>query len=180
MPRKRHTPPAPVGHVDRLILLIRGEKVMLDADLAELYGVETGELTRAVRRNLARFPADFMFQLSNQEVTALRCQFGISKGRGGRRYRPYAFTEHGVAMLSSVLRSGRAVQVNIEIMRTFARLRAMLASHRDLARKLAELERKYDKQFRVVFDAIRELMQPLAHKSRRPIGFAPWPNERRR
>ena len=160
-------------HVERRILLLRGERVLLDADLAALYGVETKLLTRAVRRNLDRFPPDFMFQLTAGEHTALRIQFGTSNaGRGGRRYRPYAFTEQGVAMLSSVLNSKRAVAVNIGIMRAFVRLRAMLAGHADLARKLATLERKYDAQFKVVFDAIRELMAPPA-KTGRPIGFRP-------
>jgi hypothetical protein len=159
------------ARVDRKILLLRGERVILDEELAALYGVETKFLTRAVRRNAERFPADFMFQLTAEEHAALRIQFGTSKaGRGGRRYRPYAFTEEGVAMLSSVLRSKRAVAVNVEIMRAFVRLRAMLAGHEDLARKLAALERKYDSQFRVVFDAIRDLMAPPG-KPRRPIGF---------
>jgi hypothetical protein len=144
---------------------------MLDVDLAALYGVETGQLVRAVKRNMARFPADFMFQLTAKEFTNLRCQSGISSsGHGGRRHAPYAFTEHGVAMLSSILRSPRAVQVSIEIVRAFVRLRAMLAGHAALARELAVLERRYDAQFKVVFDAIRELMQPPI-KSRRPIGF---------
>jgi hypothetical protein len=157
--------------VDRKILSLRGERVILDEDLAVLYGVETKLLTRAVRRNAERFPSDFMFQLTAEEHAALRIQFGTSNpGRGGRRYRPYAFTEQGVAMLSSVLRSKRAVAVNVEIMRAFVRLRAMLAGHADLARKLAALERKYDAQFKVVFDAIRELMAPPG-KPRRPIGF---------
>ncbi|PYS57368.1 MAG: DNA-binding protein, partial [Acidobacteria bacterium] len=147
--------------VERRILLIRGQKVMLDADLAELYGVPTKSLNLAVKRNAERFPEDFMFQLTGDEAAGLRFHFETSKsGRGGRRYRPYAFTEQGVAMLSSVLRSLRAVQVNIAIMRTFVRLREMLLSHADLARKLAALENKYDAQFKVVFDAIRELMQP--------------------
>jgi hypothetical protein len=158
-------------HVERRILLIRGERVILDTDLALLYGVETKLLTRAVRRNIARFPTDFMFQLTPGEHTALRIQSGTSKaGRGGRRYAPYAFTEHGVVMLSSVLQSPRAVQANIEIVRAFVRLRELLATHADLARKLASLEKKYDAQFRVVFDAIRELMAP-AVKPQRRIGF---------
>lgn len=147
--------------IEHSILLIRGLKVMLDVDLAWLYGVETGALNRAVKRNADRFPDDFMFQLTVEEADLLRCHFGISKtGKGGRRYMPYAFTEQGVAMLSSVLRSKRAVQVNIEIMRAFVRLRRILASHADLARKLATLEKKYDGQFRVVFEAIRQLMTP--------------------
>jgi hypothetical protein len=146
--------------VEGLILLIRGQKVMLDADLAALYEVETGALVRAVKRNIDRFPDDFMFQLSDEEFADLRYQSGISSRWGGRRYRPYAFTEQGVAMLSSVLRSDRAVQVNVEIMRTFVRLRRLLASNAELEQRLNELERRYDVQFRAVFDAIRELMRP--------------------
>jgi hypothetical protein len=160
----------PTEQIEQKILLIRGQKVMLDNDLAELYGVQTKALTRAVKRNLDRFPEDFMFQLTPDEVEALRRQFGTSKGRGGRRYLPYVFTEQGVAMLSSVLRSKRAVRVNIMIMRAFVRLRQMIASHKDLARRLAELEKKYDSQFKVVFDAIRQLMEPVRAKPRR-IGF---------
>jgi hypothetical protein len=158
--------------IEKKILLLRGEKVMLDRDLAELYEVTTFNLNKAVKRNLSRFPEDFMFQLSEEESLALRFQIGMSKqtGRGGRRYVPYAFTEQGVAMLSSVLRSKRAVQVNIEIMRTFARLRQMIASNKELARRLAELEKKYDRQFKVVFDTIRELMAPPKTPVRR-IGF---------
>ena len=151
----------PVERIERAILLLRGHKVMLDHDLAALYGVETKSLVRAVKRNIERFPADFMFQLTGKEFERLRCQFGtsnVSCGRGGRRYAPYAFTEQGVAMLSSVLRSPRAVAANIEIMRAFVRLRRMLSSNADLARKLDALEKKYDAQFKVVFDAIRELM----------------------
>lgn len=143
---------------------------MLDSDLAALYQVETKYLTRAVKRNADRFPADFMFQLSKDEFDDLKCHFGTSSGWGGRRYPPYAFTEQGVAMLSSVLRSRRAIQVNVEIMRAFVRLRQMIASHADLARKLDALEKKYDAQFKVVFDAIRQLMAPPAAK-RRAIGF---------
>src|SRR4030065_1303489 len=127
----------PVERIERAILLIRGHKVMLGYDLAELYGVTTKRLNEQVRRNLSRFPEDFMFQLAESETHLLRSQFATSKkGRGGRRYPPYAFTEHGVAMLSSVLNSERAIKVNIEIMRTFGRLREMVASHKDLARKL--------------------------------------------
>jgi len=155
------------------ILLLRGQRVILDADLAALYGVTAKALLQAVKRNIARFPSDFMFQLDNQEVARLRSQIVTSKSRGGRRYAPYAFTEQGVAMLSSVLRSPRAVLVNVEIMRTFVRLRQMLGSNAELARKLAALESKYDAQFKVVFDAIRELMAP-APKRARPVGFAPW------
>ena len=143
---------------------------MLDRDLASLYGVETGALNRAVKRNLQRFPLDFMFQLTTDESDFLRCQIGISKtGRGGRRFLPYVFTE-GVAMLSSVLNSERAVLVNIEIMRAFVKLRQMLASNSELSHRLDELESKYDKQFRVVFDAIRQLMATPA-RGRKQIGF---------
>ena len=142
---------------------------MLDSELAELYDVETKVLVQAVKRNFERFPDDFMFQLSAEEFTNLRSQF-VTSSWGGRRYPPYAFTEHGFLMLSSVLRSDRAVQVNIEIMRTFVRLREMMKSHKDLARKLDALEKKYDHQFKVVFDAIRQLVvQP--EKKRRKIGF---------
>jgi hypothetical protein len=162
---------APATRIENAILLIRGQKVLLDADLAALYGVETKVLVKAVKRNVERFPADFMFQLLPEEVTRLRFQIGTSKrGRGGRRYAPYAFTEQGVAMLSGVLRSPRAVQANIAIMRAFVRLRQMLAAHADLARRLAELEQRYDKQFRVVFEAIRELATPPEPAPKR-IGF---------
>jgi hypothetical protein len=144
---------------------------MLDADLAALYGVPVRSLNQAVRRNRGRFPADFMFQLTAAEFRRLRSQTVISKtGRGGRRTAPYVFTEQGVAMLSSVLRSDRAVRVNIEIMRTFVRLRQMLRANADLARKLASLERRYDEQFKIVFDAIRRLVAP-PEPNRRRIGF---------
>ena len=163
----------PVEIIEKKILLIRGEKVMLDADLAELYEAETFNLNKAVKRNIDRFPQDFMFQLTKEEADSLRFQIGMSKkeGRGGRRYLPYAFTEQGVAMLSSVLNSERAVKVNIEIMRAFVRLRQMLASNAELARKLDALEKKYDHQFKVVFDAIRQLMTPLDTKKKGKIGF---------
>ena len=164
-----------LARTDRIahaIGLLRGQKVMLDFDLAVLYGVETKALKRAVKRNLARFPGDFMFELTEEEFENLRYQSGASRW-GGRRYRPYAFTEQGVAMLSSVLGSERAVRVNIEIMRAFVRLRDMLSTHAELARKLAALERKYDSQFKMVFDAIRELMAPDKRPGR-PIGFGPW------
>jgi hypothetical protein len=162
----------PVDRIEKAILLIRGQKVMLDADLAELYGVETRVLVQAVKRNLERFPEDFMFQLNKDDVDFLRSQIvTLKKGRGQHsKYLPYAFTEQGVAMLSSVLRSRRAIQVNIEIMRAFIRLRQMLASHVELARKLDALEKKYDAQFKQVFEAIRQLMAPPEPK-RRPIGF---------
>lgn len=186
--------PVPEEKIEGFILLVRGEKVMLDTDLATLYGVETRVLIQAVKRNAERFPPDFMFQLTKEEVDLLRSQFVTSKSdsrlnqgeseilrsqfviskigeqRGGRRFLPYAFTEQGVAMLSSVLNSPRAIAVNIAIMRTFIRLRRMLASHADLARKLEALEKKYDAQFKVVFDAIRQLMATPEPKRRR-IGF---------
>jgi hypothetical protein len=162
----------PVDRIEKAILLVRGQKVMLDADLAELYGVETRVLVQAVKRNLERFPEDFMFQLNKDDVDFLRSQIvTLKKGRGQHsKYLPYAFTEQGVAMLSSVLRSWRAIQVNIEIMRAFIRLRQMLASYVELARKLDALEKKYDAQFKQVFEAIRQLMTPPEPK-RRPIGF---------
>ena len=145
---------------------------MLDADLAKLYGVETKVLLQAVKRNTERFPADFMFQLSEVEWSNLKSQTvtSSSEGWGGRRTPPYAFTEQGVAMLSSVLRSNQAVQVNIEIMRAFVRLREILATHQELAKQLDNLERKYDSQFKAVFDAIRQLMEPPIPK-KKPIGF---------
>jgi len=165
---------SPVPPIERRILLLRGHKVMLDADLAELYDVETRALVQALKRNLERFPEDFMFQLTaaeNERLQILRSQSVISNaGHGGRRYAPYAFTEQGVAMLSSVLRSPRAIAVNIEIMRAFVRLREALTSHKDLARKFAALEAKYDAQFKTVFEAIRQLMIPSTTK-RRGIGF---------
>jgi len=162
----------PAERIERQIILLRGHKVMLDSDLAELYGVETFNLNKAVKRNIDRFPEDFMFQLTKEEFGNLIFQIGMSKpeGRGGRRYLPYAFTEQGVAMLSSVLHSDRAVSVNIEIMRTFVRLRRMLESHAALARKLDDLEKKYDSHFRDVFEAIRQLMIP-PEKENRKIGF---------
>lgn len=160
----------PVERIEQKIFRIREHNVMLDADLAALYEVETGALNRAVQRNLDRFPEDFMLQLTAVEFANLRCQFGASSSWGGRRYSPYAFTEQGVAMLSSVLNSPRAVQVNIQIMRTFVNLRRILASNADLARKLAALEKKYDSQFKAVFDAIRQLMAPQ-QPPKRKIGF---------
>jgi hypothetical protein len=187
----------PAERIERRVLLLRGEKVILDEHLAELYEVPTKTLNQAVKRNLDRFPADFRFQLTPSEADAvLKSQIVISKDgypdnslnkkellrsqivtskraphTGGRRYRPYAFTEQGVAMLSSVLRSPRAVAVNIEIMRTFVRLRQMIVGHADLARKLAAMEKKYDAQFKVVFDAIRELMTPPTEEEVREMGF---------
>ena len=175
----------PVERIEHSILLIRGQKVMLDNDLASLYGVETKKLIQAVKRNINRFPEDFMFQLTWEEAGALRSHFSAPSSQDEEclrsqivtlkqgkhlKYRPYAFTEQGVAMLSSVLRSPRAVSVNVEIMRAFVRLRQMLLSHADLARKLDALEKKYDSQFKVVFDALRQLMQPPV-KPKRSIGF---------
>ena len=162
----------PAERIESRILMLRGHRVMLSTDLAELYGVEPRALVQAVKRNIERFPEDFMFQLNDEEFSDLKSQFVTSSWGGIRRAAPYAFTEQGVAMLSSVLRSKRAVQVNVEIMRAFVRLRRMLATHEDLARKLDALEKKYDAQFKAVFDAIRQLMTPPAPK-RRHIGFRP-------
>lgn len=162
--------PATPAHIERSIFLLRGERVMLDTDLAGLYGVKTKALVQAVKRNLDRFPGDFMFQLSEEEFRDLRSRTANTSSWGGRRHPPYVFTEHGVAMLSGVLRSQRAVQVNIEIMRAFVRLRGLLASHEKLAASLTEMERKYDEQFKAVFEALRELMKPDAPTQRR-IGF---------
>ena len=161
---------APVRRIEQAILVVRGLRVMLSTDLAALYAVEPGALIRAVRRNIDRFPEDFMFQLTPDEFRNLKCQFGISSSWGGRRHAPYVFTEQGVAMLSSVLRSERAVQVNIEIVRAFVRLREMLASHRDLARRLDDMEQRYDAQFKAVFEAIKQLMAPPPPPGRR-VGF---------
>ena len=158
--------------VDLRILTVRGHRVILDVDLAELYGVEIRALNQGVRRNSERFPDDFMFALSAEEWRAIRDTIGQNRGWGGRRNPPLAFTEQGVAMLSSVLRSERAVAVNIEIMRAFIRIRETLQSHKDLAQRLDELEAKYDRQFGIVFDAMRQLMLPPA-PSRNPIGFTP-------
>ena len=145
---------------------------MLDSDLAEMYGVETRILNRAVARNGSRFPADFAFVLTAEELGSLRSQIGISKTRGGRRYASRVFTEQGVAMLSSVLRSRRAIDVNIAIMRAFVQLREMLTSHKDLARRIDELEQKYDGTFAAVFDAIRELAPPsVDEEPRGRVGF---------
>jgi hypothetical protein len=169
--RVKKDPRQPVAEaIAGRIVMLRGERILLDADLAELYGVETKTLNRAVKRHRDRFPPDFMFQLTGEETGNLRYQIGTSSW-GGRRYLPQAFTEQGVAMLSSVLHSKRAVMVNVEIMRAFVRLRRILATHADLARKLAALERRYDAQFKAVFDAIRELMTPPEQPKKRRIGF---------
>ena len=163
----------PVERIERTVRRLRGHNVMLDADLAALYQVEVKVLNQAVKRNRERFPADFMFRLTVQEAEVLRSQIVTSKaGRGGRRTAPYAFTEQGIAMLSSVLRSALAIRVNIAIMRAFVRLRQMLQSNAELARKLDALETKYDSQFKAVFKAIRELMAPPP-TSRKRIGFRP-------
>ena len=163
------------------IRFLRGQRVLLDSDLADLYGVTTKALNQAVRRNATRFPDDFTFQLTVEEARSLRSQtVTLKMTRGGhRKFRPYAFTEQGVAMLSSVLRSPRAVQVNVEIMRAFVRLRLLLESNADLTRRLLELERRYDGQFKVVFEAIRELMAPPAPAPKR-IGFTTEGPQRRR
>lgn len=158
--------------VERVIRVVRGNRVLLDWELAALYDVPVKRLNEQVKRNLDRFPADFMFQLTEEECSVLRSQIATSSSWGGRRTRPFAFTEQGVAMLSSVLHSARAVQVNVEIMRAFVRLRRFLQETSELSRKLADLEKKYDGQFRVVFEAIQELMEPPV-EPRRKIGFRP-------
>jgi len=161
----------PIETITNKIHLMRGQKVMPDRDLAELYEVETGQLKRAVRRNIDRFPSDFMFELTKDELENWRSQFGISNSiKMGLRHSPMAFSEQGVAMLSSVLNSKRAIQVNIQIMRAFTKLRQMLATHEDLRKKIEEMEAKYDGQFQVVFEAIRQLLEEN-EKPKRKIGF---------
>jgi len=162
--------PVPLRRIEQAILVIRGQRVMLSSNLAELYGVPAKMLVQAVKRNIERFPDDFMFQLTMDEHRVLKSQIVTSSWGGARRAPPYAFTKQGVAMLSSVLRSNGAVQVNVEIMRTFVRLRRLLAENAGLARRLDDLEKKYDVQFKIVFDAIRQLMQPPEPKKKR-IGF---------
>ncbi len=165
--------PVPVKQIERSILFVRGMKVILDKDLAEMYDVETFNLNKAVKRNIDRFPPDFMFQLTREEFSDLIFHFGISRW-GGTRKLPYAFTELGVAMLSSVLNSKRAIHVNIQIMRAFVAIREALASHKDLSRKFEEMAKKYDQQFKVVFEAIRQLLAaPVGpqEKPKRQIGF---------
>jgi hypothetical protein len=164
----------PLERIQKAIFLLRGDKVMLDSDLAGLYGVTTGNLNKAVRRNLRRFPSDFMFQLTPEEADGLLFQSGRSKRRGGSRHCPYAFTEQGVAMLSSVLHSDRAVQVNIAVMRAFVQLRQVLAGHAELARKLTDLERRiesHDSAIHSLFEAIRQLMAPPPLPQHPEIGF---------
>jgi hypothetical protein len=156
----------PAEHITSRIYVIRGESVMLDSDLADLYGVSTGNLNLAVRRNHRRFPKDFVFQLSPGEFDSLLLQTATAKGRGGRRSAPYAFTEQGVAMLSSVLKSNRAAEVNVAIMRTFVKIRRMLATNEDLARKVA----RHDRQIAVLFENLQQLLTPPAAK-KKPIGY---------
>ena len=163
----------PVEQIARTILFLRGEKVLLDSDLARLYGVTTGNLNKAVSRNRDRFPKDFMFRLTTSEAESLIFQFGISKGRGGRRHLPFDFTEQGVAMLSSVLNSDRAIKVNIAIMRAFVKLRETVETNRELAHKFAQLQKhvgKHDHEIAAIIEAIRQLMSP-PEKPRREIGF---------
>lgn len=162
----------PIERVTSSILLIRGQKVILDSDLATLYGVETRTLLQAVKRNHERFPGDFMFQLNAEESEFLRQRVDSTVGRGGRRYAPYAFTEQGVAMLSGVLNSPRAIAVNVAIMRAFVKLRQLLTDNEKLARKLRAMEKKYDGQFKIVFDAIRAMMEPVVEPAKKGrIGF---------
>ena len=166
----------PAGRIEERILVLRGQRVMLDADLAELYGTQTGALVRAVKRNKERFPTDFMFQLSQREYDNLRCQIGTSSQWGGRRYAPYAFTEHGAIMAASVLNSERAVRVSVYVVRAFVRLRQALAAHKELGRKLAALEGhldRHDEEIAALLEAIRELMAPLPAPRRGRIGFRP-------
>ena len=165
----------PIGKIERAILFIRGERVILDADLAELYGVATRALNQAVKRNLDRFPEEFVLQLTGEEAESLRSQSVISKpGRGGRRYAPYAFTEHGAIMAATVLNSPRAVQVSVYVVRAFVQLRRVLGQNKELAAKLADLERKvgdHDQKILAIIQAIRELMAPPPRPPQKPIGF---------
>jgi len=160
----------PQETVESKILFLRNEKIMLDSDLALLYNVETKQLKRAVNRNLERFPDDFMFKLTGEEYKVLRCRFGTLKRGRHTKYLPYAFSEQGIAMLSSVLNSKRAILVNIQIIRTFTKLRKLLLSNEDLKRKVISMEKQYDHQFKIVFDAIRQLLTP-PEKPKRRIGF---------
>jgi hypothetical protein len=167
--KRANAPLIPNERIERIILLIRGQKIILDRDLAALYGVETRDLNKAVHRNLDRFPNDFLFQLTHDEFEDLKFHFGTSSW-GGTRKLPYAFTELGIAMLSSVLKSKQAVRVNIQILRMFVALRQLIETHKDLARKLDEMEKEYDQRFQIIFEAIRQLLEPPA-KSDRKIGF---------
>jgi phage regulator Rha-like protein len=167
----------PTGGIESRIFFLRGHKVLLDSDLADLYGIETKALNQAVKRNPERFPSDFMFEVDEAEVQILRSQIVTSRsGWGGRRSHPYAFTEHGVAMLASVLKSERAIQVNIAIVRAFVRMRKFLATRQGLARKLAKLGQQYDSNFRLVFDASEHLMGLAEVKKGRTIGFVKVPD----
>jgi|ERR1043165_4432986 hypothetical protein len=169
---KRKAPLLAHEQIVKSIIVIRGKKVLLDCDLAKLYSVPTRTLVQGVKRNMNRFPVDFMFQLTAREYRRLRSQIVISNARGGRRTMPYAFTEEGVAMLSSVLRSARAIAVNVEIMRAFVRLRELFNEHRDLAQKIDALEMRYDANFEVVFEAIHELLEPkIVPPPRRRAGY---------
>ncbi len=163
----------PAERIERSILVIRGQKVIMDADLARLYGAETGVLNRAVKRNHERFPKDFMFQLSEKEYAILKCQSGISSYWGGRRGLPYAFTEHGAVMAATVLNTPRAIEISVYVVRAFIKLREILATHKELAQKLNELERRldtHDDAIQKILAALRELMKPPAEKSKE-IGF---------
>lgn len=167
----KNSHPFPPERIEKAIYVFRDERVILDSDLAEIYGVSTKNLNKAVKRNLDRFPDDFMFRLTDEEFESLRFQIGTSnETRGGRRYLPYVFTEHGALMAANILNSRLAVLASVEVVRAFVRMRAMLLSHRDLARKIDSLEKKYDRQFKIVFDAIRGLMIPPA-PNRKAIGF---------
>jgi hypothetical protein len=177
---EQNTSLIPLERIEQSIFIIRGQKVMLDSDLAELYGVSVSRLNQSVKRNTARFPMDFMFRLTEREVENLRSQFAtssslsqfvIAKGRGGRQTPPYVFTEYGVAMLSSVLKSERALAVNIEIMRTFGKYRRILSTHKDLADQIKKLEKRYDKSFSMVFKALYQLMKEEEDPKKLPIGF---------
>jgi hypothetical protein len=167
---------ASVEQIESRIFIVRGQKVMLDADLAELYGVETRRLNEQVSRNSERFPEDFMFQLTAEEFTNLKSQFATSSW-GGRRKLPYVFTEHGAIMAASVLNSPRAIEISVHVVRAFVRLRELVAGNKELAQKLNQLERKvgaHDRAIAELINAIRQLMTPLDPKKNRPIGFAPW------
>ena len=167
----------PTEIIERKIYLIRGHKVMLDKDLASLYDVKPIRLREQVKRNLKRFPDDFMFQLNDEEIDFMVSQNAIPSRKHLGGYNPYVFTEQGVAMLSTVLNSDRAIEVNIQIMRAFVKLREMLATHKNLARKLASMEKKYDAQFKIVFDALRQLMEPQEMKKKGKIGFRREPDK---
>ncbi|HYA37247.1 MAG TPA: ORF6N domain-containing protein [Candidatus Methylomirabilis sp.] len=183
MPKVRKASIIPLEHVASRIFLVRGHKVMLDTDVAELYGVTTKRLNEQARRNVERFPPDFMFQMNTREYDSLRSQIATSKaqsGRGGRRYLPYVFTEHGALMAAAVLDSERAVRASIYVVRAFVQLREMLSSNKRLAHKLNELERKlttHDHAITELIEAIRQLMAPPEPKKKHPIGFAPWGKE---